>query len=419
MDRLTRLLLLLCLLLAAPIYVTAQTTSTIRFEEGKSAFAAGDYLLALSNFQAARDAGLDGPAIYYNLAVCHFKLGDYQAAESDFQIIVDDYPAMRSLAEYNLGLISMRQNRRDEARTHFERARLDSLDEKIVQLADRMLDRLDPVPEPGRWFSLLNANLGHDDNVSLVADAGLPSGQSGVSNFTEVFGVVSGPLSSSPRFRIDGSLYSVRYGDIQGFDQNAIRFGVVYQRSVGHWQTELGPYLTHSTLDGNGFEQRAGVGLTLTRTINDRMSFTARYEHDEIDEIDSRFSFISGSRDRLRLLLQNRSSDIRTAFGYVLEGNDRQDPNVSPSRNRFFARVGYSITSRWIVDVEASVRSSNFDELSEQRDEDLTEIAVGVSRTFQNGWRISMAFRSSENDSNDPIFAYDRTRTSLGVNKAF
>jgi tetratricopeptide (TPR) repeat protein len=419
MDRLTRLLILVSLFVATSISAADQGIANNAFEAGTTAFAQNNYLLALSSFQVARDSGLDGPAIHYNIAVCHYKLSDYQAAESAFRIVADEYPAMRPLAQYNLGLVAMKQSRDGDARSYFEQARLSSSDEKITELADRMLDRLDPTPEPKRWFSMINVQLGYDDNVSLVADIGLPVGESAASNFTEAFGFISGPLSARSAFRFDGSLYSIRYSDVQGFDQNVLRLGGVYQWQWNNWRAEAGPHLYHSTLDGNGFEQTVGAGIALKRAINDQTSFSASYEHDEIDEIESQFSFVSGSRDRFRLLLQNRSPKAITTVGYVLELNDRQNPNVSPTRNRFFARLRYSLRPNWLIDLEASLRASSYDDLPEQRDEDLTEITVGVSKSFQSGWRITGAYRWGENDSDDGIFSYDRTRISLGLNKAF
>ena len=419
MGRLVRLLMLVSLLLPTSLWAADPGAAKDAFEAGRTAFAQDDYLLALSNFEIARDSGLAGPAIHYNIAVCHYKLDDYQAAESAFRIVSNDYPAMRSLAQYNLGLVAMKQSRDDEARTYFEQARQSSLDEKVARLAENMLRRLDPIPEAKRWFSMINARLGHDDNVSLIADIGLPAGESAASNFTEFFGVLSGPLSSRRGLRFDGSFYSVRYSDVQGFDQNALRLGAVYQWRWGNWQTEAGPYLNHSTLDGNGFEQIASAGIALKRAINDHMSVSARYEHDEIDEIEPQYSFVSGSRDRFRFMLQSRSNKAITTVGYILEQNDRQDPNVSPTRNGLFARIRYSLRPNWLLDLEMSLRASSYNDLPQQRDEDLTEVAVGVSRTFQSGWRITGAYRWSENDSNDTIFSYDRARVSFGLNKAF
>ncbi len=54
-----------------------------------------------------------------------------------------------------------------------------------------------------------------------------------------------------------------------------------------------------------------------------------------------------------------------------------------------------------------------------QREEDLAEISVGFARDLQSGWQITGAYLWSENDSNDNSFSYDRTRASLGLNKAF
>jgi tetratricopeptide (TPR) repeat protein len=117
------------------------------FGAGNDAFQLGDYRTALTRFEAARDAGIEGPAVHYNIGVCQYKLGKYRQAEGTFRLVAERYPQMRAVAEYNLGLALLRQQRRTEARAAFEEARGDG-DEKIASLAQVMLQRLQASAEP-------------------------------------------------------------------------------------------------------------------------------------------------------------------------------------------------------------------------------------------------------------------------------
>ena len=52
--------------------------------DGNDAFARGDFAAALAYFEAARDAGMSGPAVHYNIAVCEYRLERWTAAEASF-----------------------------------------------------------------------------------------------------------------------------------------------------------------------------------------------------------------------------------------------------------------------------------------------------------------------------------------------
>ena len=56
---------------------------------GQAAFGAGNYADALAHFENARDEGLDGPAVHYNLAVCHFKLEQFERERFFFIQLVE------------------------------------------------------------------------------------------------------------------------------------------------------------------------------------------------------------------------------------------------------------------------------------------------------------------------------------------
>jgi tetratricopeptide (TPR) repeat protein len=399
--------------------VTAQETSQ-SFAAGSTAFGEGDYLRALAHFQAARDAGMSGPAVHYNIGVSHYKLGNYREAEAAFRRVATDYPAMRALAQYNLGLALRKQGRESEAQSFFRQARQNSTDETLSRLADAMLTAGEPVVtrRPPTWVSLVDVKLGHDDNVALRDEASLPAGQSVDSAFTELVAVVTGPVSAS-RFHVDASAYSVRYGDAGEFDQNALHLRGAYRRTGDRWSMEAGPHFAYSTLDGDGFEKRFGVGLGVKRDLSTNLSVGIRVVHDEIDDGDARFAFVEGSRELLGVTLDRRGESYRLTFGYDLESNDREDPSVSPDRDRLWMRYRHAMNAHWATDIQVSYRSSAYDELEVTRDEDLTDLSLGLVRNLARRWQISMNYRWSENDSNVDAFSYTRNRFGLGLTRTF
>ena len=406
----------------SPSPVWAQTRSEA-FAAASQAFNDGDYLSALAYFEDAREAGVHGPAVHYNIAVCHYRLENYAQAEMAFRSVANRYPNMRALAQYNLGLVLLRQNRESEARSSFEQARQSGADEKVVELATAMLRRLDPSREPAapppRWFSFVDFNLGHDDNVALLDDSSLPAGQSVDSAFTEALAVISSPLVNGSGFRFNGSAYAVRYDDAGQFDQTALRLAGAYHWMTRAWRMEAGPHFNYATLDGDGFEQRLGIGVNLKRYLSSSTVFGVGVIHDEVDGAESQFAYLDGSREQLDMSVDKYGSSGRLTFAYKFESNDRTSASVSPTRHRLSLRYRYTMSPAWNADVALALRSSAYDDLAVPRDEDLTELSLGLLRTFAGGLLLNGTHRWSDNSSNVDAFTYTRSRISLGLTKTF
>jgi tetratricopeptide (TPR) repeat protein len=410
---------------AAPVAAAAEPSPSEAFAAGTAAFEGEDYAVALAHFEEARALGLDGPAIHYNLGVCYYKLGDWRSARTAFELVADRYAAMRGLAEYNLGLVAQKQQRSQEAEAFFRQALANSDDEAIRQLALRQLELAprpepEPVREPKQWLTLVDARLGHDDNVLLLAeDIPLPDGQSAESRFTEIWALISGPASSELGIRFDGSVYAVRYADASIFDQSVIRVGAAYEWRWGAWQAEAGPHASYTTLDGDSFEQRLGVGLRFSRNIAPQTALGVRLVHDEIDEGKARFAAFAGTRDWLELRVDHDIADGRLTLAYARESNDRQGEYVSADRDRLSVRYRHFFDQRWLGDVQATWRDSRYGELAQPRDEDLKELSFALTRNLPRSWQVGGEVSFGDNASNVETFVYDRNRMAVGVTKQF
>jgi tetratricopeptide (TPR) repeat protein len=174
------LVIFAALALAQTAGAAAESAASERFAAASRAFAEQDYRRALADFQAALDLGHEGPAVHYNLAVCYYRLGEYVRAEQAFRELAREFPEMRDLAEYNLGLALTRQGREAEARGAFEQAR-NGNDERVAALAAAMLERLtaaEVAPRAESWMRLIDLRAGYDDNVALIDAASVPAGRS-------------------------------------------------------------------------------------------------------------------------------------------------------------------------------------------------------------------------------------------------
>jgi tetratricopeptide (TPR) repeat protein len=421
MQHVRRLLVLWSVLSLLATVGVAAAAAADDWALAQQAFDAGDYASALRFFESARDAGLDGPAVHYNIAVSQFKLGRFQDARQTFTLIARRFPQMRGLAEYNLGLVARRLGDERQARAHFLRAYELSPDNREIRvLASRRLRELEPdVRTAARWSGAFGVRAGHDDNVALRDEAGLPVGTTAESPMADVFAVIQGPWSGRSGFRLDGSAYLVRYFDADEFDQSQLRGGVFYDWRPDDWRIQVGIHASFGTLGGDAFDRKVGVNGSAVRYLGRSGAIDLRYAYDDVSDADSQFAGISGSRQQVDLRYRWYRFGHRFQAYYGLETNDRADPGVSPDRTRFGIAYRYAPDRGPGYGAAIETRNSDYSDLATPRDEDLLTLSAELTYALRGDWTLSLELRHSDNDSTDATFSYQRTQVTIGAMKHF
>jgi tetratricopeptide (TPR) repeat protein len=395
------------------------------FAEGSRNFESGDYARALDQFRLARDAGMSTASVYYNIGVCQYRLADYTGSEQTFRFIALEYAEWHFLAQYNIGLALVRQNRIEEARVAFVEARK-SDDPTIVGLADAMLSetRQEPAAMPppvqsANRFGFVEFGIGYDDNLVLLDETNVSAGQTTDSIFGEFFGQIGGTAAFAENFRYDASAYLVHYPDASRFDQAVLRLSAEWAWRMKDWGFAVGPYYARSTLDGDGYDQRLAVGVSAGRPLTARSSLAIHVAHEEIGNLDSRFEFVDGSRQLVGLRYLWQDGPHRLHIRYEFSVDDRSGASVSPIRHGLRAGYQRQLNAHWIAGAELTLRHSNYDDLTEPRREDLGELAIVVARQISRNWQLTGEYRYSNNDSNVSEFSYQRHRATVGLNRTF
>jgi len=418
---LRRLTALAALLLCHAFSPSAVADVAGDWSSGQQAFAAGDFESALLYFELARDAGQEGVAVHYNIAVCQFKLSRFDEARATFRYIAGTYPKMRGLAEYNLGLVARRLGHTAAAREHFIAAwDMSAGDETLQTLAAAMLEELQPEPQqPSAWYGALALRAGYDDNVALRDNLGLPAGVTSESPMADVFASASVAPPGFGGLWLDGSLYAVAYTDADDFDQSEFRLGGLYAWAPRDWWFEVGAHYVYGTLGGSGFEREVALSARAVHYLSDENLIDLRYGYDDIVEDDPVFAGIAGSRQKadLRYRWDRASHSVILRIG--VENNDRLDPGVSPTRKRLQADYRFQPANGWGVEAGISFRTSDYDDLAVPRTEDLSMVTAALTRTVATHWLFALQLQYSENDSSDPEFSYDRNLITLGVLRTF
>ena len=409
--------LALALLFACVLPVCAQDN----WQQGRQAFEGADYASALTYFEAARDAGQSGPAVHYNIGVCQYKLERYIDAEATFTLIARQFPQMRKLAEYNLGLVAVKRRSPDAARAHFLTAyELSADDEKLRILSSNMLQRTASSAEvPTYWLGSFGFRAGFDDNVALRDELGLPAGTTTDSPMVDAFVSVQGPYRENSRLRLDAAAYAITYLDIHDFDQNVLRLGAVYDWYQGDWHTEIGLHAGYGTLGGDGFDQSANANVRVNRRLSAESQVSAQYRYDDVSAATSVFAGIDGSRQRVDLRYRWAQRSRSLILRLVYETNDRIDPGVSPDRSDFRIDYRYEPETGFGFEAGAQYRSSEYKSLVPVRSEDLTMIRIGISKSLRSNWQLLGQIQHSDNNSSDSQFSYQRNVITIGALKIF
>lgn len=414
----SRYLILFFILLAGKI---ALADSADEWLQGMQAFQQNDYTSALQHFESVRDSGQSGPAVHYNIGVCEYELGEYRKARDSFTDLDSDYPKMRSLAQYNLGLVALKLRNKDVARRHFRAAYYLSEDNQTLRiLASTMLRDTGPAIAPTHsWIGSFGARAGYDDNIVLRDDFGLPAGTTTDSRIVDAYGSLQGPYTSKNGIRLDAAAYIIRYLDNGDFDQAAFQLGAVYDWRGRGWNVKFGVHASYGTLGGDGFDETGSASIRLIRKLSPSTSLAFRYQYDDVNAADTVFSGIEGSRQKIDARFSWFVDEKQLVLAYRVELNDRRDPSVSPDRNRIIIDYRFSPVSGWGFEIVGEYRNSEFDDLVLKRTEELTTLRVGITRTLSSGWQMLAQYQFSDNDSTDAVFSYQRNQITLGILRLF
>lgn len=422
------------LLFAFPWHAArAQAPAMQEFEQGFNASRAGNHTAALHAFLEARRAGMDTPALRYNLGVTYYRLGRYAEAEREFQALARD-AAWAGLAHYNLALTAQRMGRTSQAVEHFERAYRAADEPKLRTLAATALERLGRVPEPPRTGALISLAAGYDSNATLSPDAETVGLSDQHDLFLEALAAASHRLTGGAAggSYVHGGLLLRKYVDLDRYDQAGFRAGLSYETVSGRWQNGVGAYVEQIYVEDERLQQAGILELRARRLLAGGAGLRARYQFAHIDG-GRDFGYLDGWQQRLGLETGFSLARSQLRLGYELELNDRSDfaqgaefLSYSPTRHTFAATLAWPDVRGWRTEARAEYRLSRYKDPDRldggtrvvTREDDRLGVGLRAARAATSAWRPFLDYAYYRNESNVHTHDYNRHQVMLGVELA-
>jgi tetratricopeptide (TPR) repeat protein len=412
------------LLIAAFAWLTgahaqaADAVARARFDEARAAFDAEDFPRALALYEQALAAGIEGPAIHYNIGVAAFRSGDFVRAETAFREAART-PAMADLAHYNLGLVARERGDTRAAREWFERVR-GSADTRLAALAARHLDEL-PAPPRTAWSYYLRGSAGYDDNVALRSDSIETTGSGDDDSFADL--LFAGSYSFGA-WRADVAAGRLDYFSLDEFDQSALSAGIARGFPLDAWYLELGAYGTQLSLGGDVYERSAAAVVRASSSFGQGHVLRAQFRFNAVDGRGD-FDGLTGSRSELGATYEwSRRAWTFTARARG-EINDSEDDAFASRWFELGAEAGYALSPRWSLSGGVALRRTRHPGLESTDPAESTEPWTDSRRTYELAaartlWKQSQLLVRYEHERNSsPVEGYDYDRNWIAVSIEF
>lgn len=385
-----------------------------RFTEAKAAFEAEDFSRARALFEQALAAGMDGPAIHYNIGAAAYRAGDLPRAERAFREVART-PSMAALAHYNLGLVARDRRDEREARDWFSRALEQTpAGNPLTRLASRGLDELPQRRESGVWSYYLRGGGGHDDNIALRSDSVDSSATGEKDSYGEL--TLAGYYSFGA-WRLDAGAGMVEYFNRDEFSQNSLYLGAARGFRLDNWHFELGAYGTQLTFGGEVFERNLAASALATRMFEGGGRLRAQLRASSVEGT-GLFTGLTGNRTELGVFYDTNRGPWYFGAHTRAERNDSDDAIFASRWLQLGAEARYSWSPRWGFSAGAALRRTSRPAQADTLaawDDDRVALHVGATRALWKQAQLFVRYDHEQNDSPVAGFDYDRNRIGASV----
>ena len=147
----------------------------------------------------------------------------------------------------------------------------------------------------------------------------------------------------------------------------------------------------------------------------------------------SDYDYLSGTRNQFTVEFIRKRNKARWRLGYQFEINDRDDLmltneffSYSPTRHGVFGTVEIPFSERWVANVRADFRTSDYDDenVEIELDDSVTQMARDADRMsatlrlayrVHKKWQLFGEYQYNDSDSNFDRYSYGSSRYKIGI----
>lgn len=423
---------------------TADTDAWQLLQEGVGAFERGELAQARRLLEQARESGLESSALYYNLGVLYYRVGDYRRSRQAFrQLLGTEH---EDLAGYNLGLVALAEGDEKMARVWFGQVFDTAGQEKLRRLAGRQLQILNQTqsPAPAHWLGLVALSGGYESNLALRPDSAASDLSDG---FTDVLLAGRGPLlplgatrgSSAEAVQLSASVFRRHYHTERDFITDAAQLGVSWvSRGVAE-RYEIGVKQRFFREGGDSRELHTALVLEYQQDscADDYLGGRCQLalEASYVRPFDG-FEPYEGMRYEAVASYHHRWARWQAAGSLGLEFNRREDlagdgqfASLSPRRQELGLELSYLGWAAWILGGGLGYRYSDYPDPyqitsdigweSGRRVDHRYSVELTAEYFLTQSWSVVAAASHHSNDSSLHQYDYDNEVYRLGIDYLF
>jgi tetratricopeptide (TPR) repeat protein len=406
------------------LYASAALASAEEdYKDAVELFKQGKYQAAIAKFETAKDKGIESAALYYNLGSAYFKIEKYSVSKDYFNRVVE-YPDQRALAEYNLGLIALKENNIEQALNHFDYAATNSKDKKIIDSSNQKIANLTGIDKP--WRVRLLGYIGYDDNISVTPDnlaLGVDDTFYNLSAYADY--VFHGRRKRG--WLVDASYFRIDFSDSDDFDQDFYTIGLRNEHRLSSWDTIVHLRTGRSSFGGDDLQSFYKLDVLGARPLSNNQKLILQYRFDDFTSKNSIYDYLEGWRQRGQIRYVRNTKNNNQQLYYELELNNRGDLvtsffsyEYSPTRHTIGGKYTHKFSNRWFLTGDLSYRESDFPASATlNRDDSRWTLGLLVDYRIDSTFLVKGNVKYIENDSTVDVYTYDKTVISLGLSKLF
>ena len=402
---------------------TALAAAKDDYREGVAHFRLGNYDAAVASFRSAEKQGMESAALFYNLGSAYYKLELYAASKKYFTRVTE-YPDKRALAEFNLGMIALEQDDKEQALKHFRYTEANSKNENIVATAKQTIAGLGGKDR--RWGAYILAYVGYDDNISITPD----NIALGVDDtFYNVYATADVLVQGERKhgWLLDAAFFTVDYSDSDNYDQDYYTVGLRNEHSFTKWNTIAHLKYGGSNFGGDELQSFYKLDLLGVRPLAGDQKIILQYRFDDFNIENPLYDYLEGWRQRAQIRYYRNTASSNQQLYYEAELNNREELvtsvgsyEYSPTRHMLGGRYTFKFTDKWYLSADLSYRTSDFPvSATVNRDDTRWLLDALLEYRLSHTLLLKGNVKYIQNDSTIDIYTYDKTVISLGLSKRF